>query len=75
MRLPREAAQTERGWDSYDGAPTTESAVKTAEAFTHWSPMNDGGLGIEAYCGGAEVMIEVGPDGKIRQVGWSKPGS
>ena len=53
-------------WDSYGGKAPTEAAIKTAEwLMRSWGALNDGGVHLEAYVGGKEIEIEIGPDGTV----------
>lgn len=65
---------TGENWDSYEGHPTTEAAKKTARMFS-LVPASDGGLMIEWHCAGADVEIEIGPEGDFTLVNWGKAGS
>lgn len=56
-----------KGWDSYDGSPITDKAIRTAE-LTFFVPTSDGGVQIELHADGWEIEIEIGPDGKIAEV-------
>lgn len=50
---------------------TTEAALKTADNFTAL-PMDDGGLMCEIHAGGADIEIEIDPDGTVVGVSWMK---
>jgi|ETNvirnome_2_130_1030620.scaffolds.fasta_scaffold01225_2 hypothetical protein len=72
MGPPREAMQTEEGWDGYGAVPTTDAAVETAEKICQaWHPTSEGGLGIETEILGRGVWIEIGVDGKVNHVSLS----
>ena len=62
---------TEPDWDSYGGKPTTEAAIKTARNLVG-IPLRTGGIQIEMSAGGADIEIEIDPDGKVSSVLWMK---
>lgn len=64
---PRKLAELKRGWDGYDGIPTTEQAIRTAEGL-QYVPMSNGGMQIELHTLGLTVEIEIGPSGRIEYV-------
>jgi hypothetical protein len=64
---PRALARLKDGWDGYDGIPTTEQAIRTAEGL-QYVPMSDGGMQIELHTLQLSVEIEIGPDGRIENV-------
>ncbi len=54
-------------WDTYGGEPTTWHAKATAAEL--WPvPMADGGIQVELHAGGADIEIEIRPDGGVRSV-------
>lgn len=65
---------TEENWDSYGGHPTTEAAKRTARMLAP-VPTSNGGIGLIWHCAGADVEIEIGPDGDFTMVSWGKAGS
>lgn len=56
-----------KGWDSYDGNPITERALRTAGALC-FVPCANGGIQVELHAGGVDVEIEIGPDGRVRTI-------
>lgn len=62
----------EANWDSYGAVPITEAALRVAEAVA-FVPCCDGGIQVELHGGGAEIEIEIGPDGTVTSVFWGKP--
>jgi hypothetical protein len=64
---PRALSDLKDGWDGYDGIPTTEQAIRTAEGICY-IPMSNGGMQIELHTLAISVEIEVGPDGRIENV-------
>lgn len=68
----RELGQLHQGWDGHDGVPTRQEAISTALA-AHAVPMSDGGLQLEWHAGGANIEIEIDPEGNFASVSWSRP--
>ena len=66
MKL-EELAMLKDGWDSYDGKAPTAEAMKTVSYFTT-VPLSNGGLQVEVHAGGADVEIEIDPDGNINDI-------
>lgn len=64
---PRALADLKPGWDGYNGVPTTEQAIRTAEGI-QYVPMSNGGMQIELHALGCSVEIEIGPDGRVEYV-------
>lgn len=64
---PRKLADLKHGWDGYDGIPTTERAIRTAEGL-QYTPMSDGGMQIELHTLGVSVEIEIDPSGRVANV-------
>ena len=67
-----ELAKLPHGWNSYDSPPMTEAALlsarKIAEALrtlVHVSPVPGGGIQFEWHGGGADIEIEVMPNGSV----------
>ena len=52
---------------------TTEAALATVNNFVA-VPMDDGGLMFECHAGGADIEIEVAPDGAVVGVSWTRSG-
>jgi hypothetical protein len=52
------------GWDSHAAIKISEHAIRTLANF-HVVPMNDGGIQLEAHCGGKDLEIEINPAGQI----------
>ena len=52
------------GWDSYNGLPITEHAIKTVEGF-YTVPADTGGIQLEVHQDGWDIEIVIGHDGRI----------
>lgn len=58
-------------WDSYGAAPIRPQAVETVKALKV-VPVCTGGVQIELCAGGADLEIEIGPDGQVNGVYFEK---
>jgi hypothetical protein len=56
------------GWSPGRKAPT-EAALATASNMTV-CPLSDGSVQVEMHAGGADIEIEIGPDGLVDSVMW-----
>lgn len=59
------------GWDSYGGLPLTDEAAETLRRI-NIVPSSDGGAQIEMHVGGADIEIEVEPDGQILGISFDR---
>ena len=64
---PRGLADLKPGWDGYDGQPTTEQAIRTAEGL-QYIPMSNGGMQMELHTLDLSVEIEIEPSGRVANV-------
>jgi hypothetical protein len=60
------------GWDSYDGAPTSEAAAVAAQRFLdavgtppHVAPRSDGGIQLEWHVAGFDIEVSFDEDGTV----------
>lgn len=56
-----------KGWDSYDGEPITDAAIRTAE-HVYFVPLSDGGIQIELHASGRDIEVEIAPDGSVGEI-------
>jgi hypothetical protein len=59
------------GWDGRGSAKPTAASIGTACYMTA-VPGGDGSVQLEMHAGGADIEIEIGPDGQVRAVMWSR---
>ena len=65
--VARELARLQPGWDGYDGQPTAEMAIRTAEGM-QYVPMSNGGMQIELHTLDLLIEIEIEPSGRVANV-------
>ena len=68
-----ELAVLEADWDGYGAPPLGRKAIETAGAI-QFVPMSNGGVQVELHAGGAEIEIEIEPDGTVCLVTTCKAG-
>jgi hypothetical protein len=54
-------------WDGYGSKSPTPEALATVERFA-LVPLHDGGIQLEAHCGGTHIEVCVLPSGQIESV-------
>lgn len=59
------------GWDGRGSARPSEAAIATARSIGI-CPLGNGGVQLELHSGGADVEVEIDPDGKVISVMWAK---
>ena len=59
-------------WSGYGEERPTDAALATAAAIS-FVPLSSGGVQVELHTGDSDVELEIGPDGRVAAVSWSRP--
>lgn len=59
------------GWDGHGSKAPTDDAIRTAANLVP-VPGGDGSIQVEMHAGGADIEIEIAPDGTVKSVLWAR---